>query len=73
MPVIETGRVCIKTVGREAGEKCIVVSVDDSKNVTIVGKNVKKRKCNISHLEPTNQKIDVSGLNTPEQIIEKIN
>ncbi|MCK4883822.1 MAG: 50S ribosomal protein L14e [Candidatus Diapherotrites archaeon] len=73
MAVLEAGRVCIKTVGKEAGQKCVVITVDDEKNVTIVGKNVKKRKCNITHLEPTNQQIDISGLNTPEQIIEKLN
>ena len=47
MASIEVGRVCVKTAGREAGE--------------VVGEAVKNRRCNIAHLEPTEETIDVSS------------
>ena len=47
MASIEVGRVCVKIAGREAGEKCAIVEII--------------RRCNIAHLEPTEESIDVSG------------
>ena len=29
MPLLEVGRLCIKTAGREAGLKCVIVEVTD--------------------------------------------
>ncbi|MEM4586827.1 MAG: 50S ribosomal protein L14e, partial [Desulfurococcaceae archaeon] len=29
MPAIEIGRVCVKTRGREAGYKCVIVDIID--------------------------------------------
>ena len=61
MVSIEKGRVCVKTAGREAGEKCVIVNIIDEKFVEVIGDSVKNRRCNISHLEPTADTIDVSG------------
>ena len=60
MPAIEVGRVCVKISGREAGEKCAIVEVIDDKFVEVVGSNIKNRRCNIKHLEPLNETVDVS-------------
>jgi large subunit ribosomal protein L14e len=60
MPAIEVGRVCVKIAGREAGEKCAIVEVIDDKFVEIVGSKIKNRRCNIKHLEPLNETVDVS-------------
>ena len=61
MAAIEVGRKCIKTAGREAGEKCAIVEIIDENFVEVVGEAVKNRRCNIAHLEPTEDSIDVSG------------
>ncbi len=61
MASIEVGRVCVKTAGREAGEKCAVIEIIDENFVEVVGEEVKNRRCNINHLEPTAETIDVSG------------
>ena len=45
--MMEIGRICIKISGRDAGNTAIIVD----KYVLIDG-NVRRRKCNISHLEP---------------------
>lgn len=49
--MMEIGRVCIKTAGRNAGNYCVIVDVID-KNFVLIDGNVKRRKCNIKHLEP---------------------
>jgi large subunit ribosomal protein L14e len=66
MPAIEVGRVCIKISGREAGEKCVIVEIIDDKFVEVVGTNIKNRRCNIKHLEPVDQTIEVKSDNVEE-------
>ncbi len=62
MRAIEVGDVCIKTTGREAGKKAVVIKILDEKNVLVVGEEVRKRRCNIMHLIPLGKKIDVKGV-----------
>ena len=66
MPAIEVGRVCIKISGREAGEKCVIVEIIDDKFVEVVGTNIKNRRCNIKHLEPVDQTIELKSDNVEE-------
>jgi len=61
MPAIEVGRICVKISGREAGEKCVIVEIIDDKFVEIVGSKVKNRRCNIKHLEPVEQLIEIKS------------
>ncbi|GBF36060.1 large subunit ribosomal protein L14e [Methanofervidicoccus abyssi] len=66
MAAIEVGRVCIKTMGREAGKICVIVDVID-KNFVLIDGNVKRRRCNIKHIEPTEKKVDIKkGASTEE-------
>ncbi len=60
MPAIEKGRVCVKIAGRETGKKCVIVNVIDSSFVEVVGNEVKDRRCNIKHLEPVDETVEVS-------------
>ena len=55
MKLIEKGSVCIKTSGREAGEKAVVLEVVDENFAVIEGPKIRKRKCNIAHLFPTGE------------------
>ena len=68
--MLDVGRVCIKTAGREAGSKCVVIDVLDKNFVTVDG-DVRRKKCNISHLEPLNQKIELEKGADHEAVIEK--
>jgi large subunit ribosomal protein L14e len=61
MPAIEVGRVCVKIAGREAGEKCVIVEIIDDKFVEVVGTSIKNRRCNIKHLEPVEQVIEIKS------------
>ncbi|MDK2790520.1 MAG: large subunit ribosomal protein L14e [Methanothermococcus sp.] len=67
MAAIEVGRVCIKTLGREAGKTCVVVDVLD-KNFVVVDGNVKRRRCNIKHLEPTDKKVEIEKEASTEEV-----
>jgi large subunit ribosomal protein L14e len=49
--MIEIGRLCVKTAGRDAGLKCAIIEVIDETYVKIDGQT-RARKCNIAHLEP---------------------
>ena len=76
MPAIEVGRICVKIVGREAGKKCVVVDMVDKNFVLITGpkkvSEIKRRRVNISHLEPTREKIDINRGATDEEITEAL-
>jgi large subunit ribosomal protein L14e len=52
------GRICVKLFGREAGRTCVIVDQIDNNFVLIDG-NLKRRKCNINHLELTDKMIDI--------------
>lgn len=55
MPAMQVGRVCIKTKGRDSGEKVVITKVIDENYVMIRSPMRKKgdRKCAVLHLEPT--------------------
>ncbi len=74
---LETGRVCIKISGREAGKYCVVLKkMEDKKNksfVLITGPKaltgVKRRRCNVAHLEPLPYVLEISENASDEEII----
>ena len=76
MPAIEVGRICVKIVGREAGKKCVVVDLVDKNFVLITGpkkvSEIKRRRVNISHVEPTREKIDINRGATDEEVAEAL-
>ncbi|MFB0514894.1 MAG: 50S ribosomal protein L14e [Candidatus Bathyarchaeia archaeon] len=76
MPAIEVGRICAKITGREAGNKCIIVDVIDKNFLLITGpkqvNRVKRRRVNISHVEPTEKKVDISRGESDEEIMKAL-
>ncbi len=50
--ILEVGRVCRKTRGRDAGSYCVVVDKAEKNQVTVEGKDVRRKKTSIRHLEP---------------------
>ncbi|MFW9831087.1 MAG: 50S ribosomal protein L14e [Candidatus Thorarchaeota archaeon] len=65
MSLVEIGRVCIKTHGRESGKKCIIVERIDKNFVFVTGPpevtGVRRRRSNVDHIEPTSKKIDIKA------------
>ena len=67
--MIEIGRLCIKIAGRDAGNKCIVIDVLDNNFVLIDG-NVRRKKCNIKHLELLKEKLEIEKKASHEKVVE---
>lgn len=65
--MMEVGRLCIKIAGRESLKKCVIVKVLDDKFVMIDGQ-VKRRRCNVSHLEPLPEKLDIKEDASTEEV-----
>ena len=74
--VIDLGRICIKTAGREKGKLCVIISNPQGNKVLISGARkyymCKRRLCNIKHLMPTRYKIDISENASDEEIEKKL-
>ncbi len=56
--MIEIGRLCIKTAGRDAMQHCVVIEIIDD-NYVLVDGNTRRKKVNKSHLEPLNKVLSV--------------
>ena len=65
--MIEIGRLCVKTAGRDAGLKCVIVDILDNRFVLIDGET-RRRKCNILHLEPLKGTIKIKKNASHEDI-----
>lgn len=66
---MEIGQVCIKTKGREAGMKVVVVSKIKAGKVLIDGNKIKRKECNVLHLFPLNEKVNVKENASHEEIV----
>jgi large subunit ribosomal protein L14e len=76
----EIGRICRKTIGKEAGRLCVIIKTfPKEKNkpgsfVLISGPRlltgVKRRRCNVMHLEPLEYVIDIKEDASDEEIIK---
>lgn len=69
MSAMDIGRVCIKTQGREAGKKCVVVEVIDRNFVLVTGPEVRRRRVNMNHLKPLDETVDIQRNATDEEAI----
>lgn len=69
--MLEVGRVCIKILGREAGKKCVVVGNVD-KNFVLVDGEIRRRKCNIHHLEPLDLMLKIKKDASNDEIIDAL-
>jgi large subunit ribosomal protein L14e len=71
---LEIGRVCMKTAGREAGRYCVVLKKIDDDFVFVTGPKVltgvKRRRCNIEHLEPTQYKVTIKAEASEKDVIK---
>ena len=74
MGLYETGRVCVKTVGREAGSLCVIVATKDDSYVVVTGpkhlSGVRRRSCNARHLEPLETILPIAG-DADDEAVEK--
>jgi large subunit ribosomal protein L14e len=76
MSLVEVGRICVKTHGREAGKKCVVVERVDKNFVVISGpqeaSGVRRRRSNVDHLNPTTKKVNIKAGADDSAIVKAI-
>lgn len=76
MPAIEVGRICVKTRGREAGRRCVILDIIDRNFVLVTGpKNVtgvRRRRANINHLRPTDEIIKIRRGASDEEVYKAL-
>jgi len=74
--MMNVGRVCTKLQGREAGKKCVIVEMVNKNFVMVTGPpkmtGVKRRRCNMKHLEPLEEVIPIEKGVPDEEIERKI-
>ena len=72
--MVEVGRLCIKTAGRESGHYCVVLKKLDESFVLVTGPNlltgVKRRKVNVLHLKPLEHKLEIKEEASDDEVIE---
>ena len=76
MLAFDIGRVCIKTLGRDAGKRCVVVDILDKNFVLVTGPKsvtgVRRRRVNMNHLKPLDEVVEIEKGATDEQVIEAL-
>ena len=74
MPAFEVGRMCVKTSGRDAGKHCVIVDLMDKNFALVTGpktvSGVRRRRVNVNHLKPLEEKIAIEKGATDEKIAE---
>ena len=80
MASFEVGRICVKTAGRDALRRCCLLEIIDKNFGLVTGpkdiSGVRRRRVNLSHLEPTDDKIDINKSASDEKVtkaLEKAN
>ena len=72
--MFDVGRVCLKVAGREAGKYCVIVNRIDENFVTVTGPKelteVKRRRCNVSHLEPIVDTLEIKADASDEEVMK---
>jgi len=57
---MNTGQLCVKIAGRDAGKKAVIVEIMD-KNLVLIDGETRRRKCNIMHLLPLKQTLEIKS------------
>ena len=72
MPAFEVGRLCVKTAGRDMGKRCVIIDLLDKNFVLVTGpkqvSGVRRRRVNVNHLKPLDEKIALGKGATDEEI-----
>lgn len=73
--ILEIGRICLKIAGRETGRYCVIVGKEEGDFVMVSGPKaitgVKRRRCNILHLEPLQHRFEIDS-KTDDAKLEEI-
>ncbi|MCK4370330.1 MAG: 50S ribosomal protein L14e [Promethearchaeota archaeon] len=68
MSVYDIGRLCVKTMGRDAGHYCVIVDIIDKNYLLIDGLNIRRRRVNYKHIEPIADVLEIKKGASHEQV-----
>lgn len=68
--MIEIGRICVKIAGRDAGHRCVIIELIDN-NFVMVDGDVRRKRCNIAHLEPLPEVIKIKKGESHSSIVSE--
>ncbi len=76
MTAIQIGRIIVKTNGREAGKKGVIIDVINQNYVLVAGPKsltgVRRRKCNVRHIEPTDKILSLKRDASDEDVLAAV-
>ncbi len=65
---MNVGQLCVKISGRDAGKTCVIVHMIEG-NFVLVDGNTRRRKCNLSHLEPLLRTLPIPDNASHEDVV----
>ena len=68
MPAVDIGRGCLKTQGREKGNKCVIIDVIDRNFVVVTGPEVRRRRANMDHLMLLDETVEIQRNASDEEV-----
>jgi len=70
MVFMDVGTVCIKTRGREAGRKVVILSEAKKGRVLVDGPKAKRKEINVLHLFPLKEKLSLKKDAGHEEVVK---
>ncbi len=70
--LLHVGRVCKKTRGKEAGKIAVIVDIIDENYVLVDGPEIKRRRCNLGHLQPLDKVLDIPKGASHEEVVKAL-
>ena len=76
MATLTIGRIAMKIAGREAGKYCVILTKPKDNFVQVTGPKVltgvKRRRCNVDHLEPTEYIVKIEAEASDKAVISTL-
>jgi large subunit ribosomal protein L14e len=69
---VSIGQLCVLLRGRNAGRKVVVVDFEKGNFALVDGLRVKRKKRNIRHLLPVQERIEIKRGASHEEIVERL-
>jgi large subunit ribosomal protein L14e len=68
---MEIGQMAVKIAGRDSDQLCLILNIIDENFVLIDG-NVRRKKCNIKHLEILDKTLEINKNASSEMVVKAL-
>lgn len=66
---LDVGTLCMKIAGRDAGNVCTIISLNDGR--ALIDGGVRRKECNLSHLHPLGKSIEIKNGASHEDVVKQ--